>query len=448
MTDCKLSRRAIVVGAGLAGLTAAYRLQQFGWQVVVYEACDYPGGRAASLEKDGYLIDTGATGVGDVYEEYMGLIQELGLSDKVEYASAISATVRDGRLFEVDGNRPIVSGALSKLFSWPSKWKMLRLFRDLNAMGDKMNFQDLSVGHEYDDESAEQYAHRRLNQELLDYLVDPILRALVVARASEVSRLELMNAINGLFSTRLLGTRGGMRLLPTTLARQLDSLHLQHSVQSVVRNGEQVSVSGTDNNGQAFNDRADACVIATTLPEAAEMDSAGAGMLNILGRDLHYIPGICLHLGYRVTTKTPAIMALVSSKEHPRFTLVWLDHNKVSDRAPAGHSLLYLYYDDAVAEDAATRSDEQLVAEGCEYVEQLFPELKGALDMQHVSRWPRAVPKPAPGIYKRMHQLRQKQDAAKSDRVQYAGDYLSCVGQNTAIVYGEKAAQTINNHVV
>ena len=76
------SPKVVVIGAGLAGLTSAYRLAQSGWQVCLLEKNTYPGGRAASLRKGGYLIDTGATGVGDVYTEYMALLDELGLLDK------------------------------------------------------------------------------------------------------------------------------------------------------------------------------------------------------------------------------------------------------------------------------------------------------------------------------------------------------------------------------
>src|SRR6187399_3267169 len=38
-----------VVGAGLAGLTASYRLKQAGFASTVYEASDHVGGRCSSL---------------------------------------------------------------------------------------------------------------------------------------------------------------------------------------------------------------------------------------------------------------------------------------------------------------------------------------------------------------------------------------------------------------
>ena len=439
---------AVVVGAGLAGLVAAYRLKQASWSVSVLERSDYPGGRAASSRKNGYLIDTGATGVGDVYTEYVGLIKELDLECMIEYSSPITATLRDGRLHEMNGNRPLLSGLRSRLLSLRSKFTLLRLFRDLRAMGEKMNFQDLSQGHEYDDESAEDYAHRRLNQELLNYLVDPILRALVVARASQVSRLELMNAMNGLFSTRLFGTRGGMELLPRTLAERIGEVRLGVEVSSVRATTTGVDVQGTSaEDGSSLHLSADACVLATTLPEACALYPACEKDVLPLAKKLHYVPGVCVHLGYCAKTESEAVMVLVSTRENPRLTLIWLDHNKVSDRAPEGGSLLYLYYDDAVADEAAQRRDEELVRECSTFVESVFPELAGTQDMSHVSRWPRAVPLPAPGLYRSMYKVRQNLDRRSSARVQLAGDYLSCVGQNTAIVYGEKAARHLIDNV-
>ncbi|MDR7380725.1 flavin monoamine oxidase family protein [Promicromonospora iranensis] len=73
--------RIVVVGAGLAGLTAAYRLTQAGYRPIVYEAADRIGGRCWSnrrwrggqvSEHGGELIDTGHT-------EILDLVEELGL---------------------------------------------------------------------------------------------------------------------------------------------------------------------------------------------------------------------------------------------------------------------------------------------------------------------------------------------------------------------------------
>ena len=49
----------VIVGAGLAGLSAALRLAGAGRKVTVLERESVPGGRNGLLKKDGYSFDTG-----------------------------------------------------------------------------------------------------------------------------------------------------------------------------------------------------------------------------------------------------------------------------------------------------------------------------------------------------------------------------------------------------
>ena len=56
-----MTRRAVVVGAGLGGLAAACHLLGAGWDVQVVERLTRPGGRAGRLERGGFRFDTGPT---------------------------------------------------------------------------------------------------------------------------------------------------------------------------------------------------------------------------------------------------------------------------------------------------------------------------------------------------------------------------------------------------
>ncbi|AOH53233.1 dehydrosqualene desaturase [Peribacillus muralis] len=54
-----MSKKVIVVGAGVAGLASAIRLQQAGYQVEIYEKGSTPGGKMNRIELDGYTFDLG-----------------------------------------------------------------------------------------------------------------------------------------------------------------------------------------------------------------------------------------------------------------------------------------------------------------------------------------------------------------------------------------------------
>lgn len=89
-TASSTGARIVVIGAGLAGLTAAYTLKKAGYSATVYEAADRLGGRCwtdrtswtdgQSSEHGGELIDQG-------HNQIRNLVQELGL-DLVNLLSA------------------------------------------------------------------------------------------------------------------------------------------------------------------------------------------------------------------------------------------------------------------------------------------------------------------------------------------------------------------------
>jgi monoamine oxidase len=68
-----------VIGAGFAGLAAAYRLKQAGASVIVLEARKRVGGRSWSVKmKDGTFVDLGGQWVGSTQARFYSLIKEMG----------------------------------------------------------------------------------------------------------------------------------------------------------------------------------------------------------------------------------------------------------------------------------------------------------------------------------------------------------------------------------
>jgi phytoene desaturase len=61
MGEASRRPRAAIIGSGFGGLGAAIRLQARGFDCVLFEARDKPGGRAYVYEQDGYVFDAGPT---------------------------------------------------------------------------------------------------------------------------------------------------------------------------------------------------------------------------------------------------------------------------------------------------------------------------------------------------------------------------------------------------
>ena len=70
-----------VIGAGLAGLTAARRLQQEGRSVIVLEARDRVGGRLLNHTfTDGTIVELGGQWVGPTQDRVLALADELAIT--------------------------------------------------------------------------------------------------------------------------------------------------------------------------------------------------------------------------------------------------------------------------------------------------------------------------------------------------------------------------------
>jgi oxygen-dependent protoporphyrinogen oxidase len=80
--------QVVVIGAGIAGLCAAYRLKEKGVSVLVLEAEKQVGGKIQSAHLEGFTFDIGPNTVLASNEAVVRLINDLELSSKVLWANS------------------------------------------------------------------------------------------------------------------------------------------------------------------------------------------------------------------------------------------------------------------------------------------------------------------------------------------------------------------------
>jgi protoporphyrinogen/coproporphyrinogen III oxidase len=101
--------KVAVVGAGISGLTAAYRLQQAGVEVVVLEREVVAGGKIRSSSQDGLTFDWGPNGFLSNAPDTLKLVADLGLNPELEPAAEVAKhrfIWRNGALHKLPGTPP------------------------------------------------------------------------------------------------------------------------------------------------------------------------------------------------------------------------------------------------------------------------------------------------------------------------------------------------------
>jgi phytoene desaturase len=110
--------RVVVVGAGLAGLSAALHLAGRGRAVTVVERAAHPGGRVGRLDIEGYHLDTGPTvlTMPDIIDDTFAAVGET-LSDRLDLMRvdpAYRASFADGSALNVYSGRDAMAAEIER----------------------------------------------------------------------------------------------------------------------------------------------------------------------------------------------------------------------------------------------------------------------------------------------------------------------------------------------
>jgi oxygen-dependent protoporphyrinogen oxidase len=154
---------AVVVGAGVSGLTAAFYLQKAGFAVEVLEAANRTGGVIGSQRRDGVLWECGPNSTLDTTPLIGETLQATGIAGE-----RIEGSAESSRRFVIKGGAPVAlpgsAGAFATtgLFSLAAK---LRLFRE----------PFIAASPPALEETVADFVRRRLGHEFLDYAIEPFV---------------------------------------------------------------------------------------------------------------------------------------------------------------------------------------------------------------------------------------------------------------------------------
>ena len=159
--------RIVVVGGGLSGLAAAFRIRQQipSASIVVLEKQGQPGGNIQTVERDGFRIECGPNGFLDAKPFTLDLCRDIGLGDRL---IAGSEGARKNRYLFRNGRLQALPGSLLSFIGSP----VLSIRGKLNLLAEKYRRRPADVPL---DESVAEFARRRAGQEVADVFADALV---------------------------------------------------------------------------------------------------------------------------------------------------------------------------------------------------------------------------------------------------------------------------------
>ena len=431
--------KAIVVGAGIAGLAAAFRLKQAGYEVTVYESTSRIGGRMSTARRDGYVMDLAATALSRKYAQMITLAVEAGIGDKIVPSSDVVGIPLRGEMHRIRSSsmKDLLN---TKLLPWQAKLAAIGLVRDVRKVAKASQWHDLGAAGFADVETAAEWVRRRAHPEIDAAVANALMRGAYLASSTTMSVLDLHFLFNGFFGTDLFTFADGLGTLPEALATHVD-VHMEARVSQVEENGNAVRVSVSERGGPERTEEAAVCVIAVPAPLMSDIYPQLPADYREIASHADYVPVMTVKLALNQSPDESAMFIALPERESPDLGALFLEHVKNRDRAPTGRGQIGAFWDGSWNANEWDTDDTVIVDKTIAAASQYIPGLENMIEFTDIVRWRHGVLNSRPVSYRALHRIAVAQDSA--DRVFLAGDYFGGPSVNAALCSGEKAAERI-----
>jgi phytoene dehydrogenase-like protein len=380
----------VVIGAGLAGLSAGLTLQEVGHPVTVIDGADRAGGRIATDVIDGFILDRGFQLINLNYPE----IKRLGLANELDFKTA-PRTV--GICI---GNKRFVIGdpRQAPLSAFSSKTGTLR---------EKISFLKYLVTKPAADEDVQTHLLRCGTGGLYDKVLKPFLQGVFLTDPSQVSAVVGRELVGSFISGKSGIPADGVGVFSQTLAKRIIDLRLNTQVEEI--RGNRILT----NQGEIT---ATKIILATDLTTAAQLLDAD-----------QVSPLISATTWYHVAADAPSDSAeLILDADHRGPVVNSLVISNISKKyAPAGQHL--------ISSTTITHASESEVRRQLAFMWGSSTENWRLIAKYEINS---ALPLFAPG-------KTNPKSSKINDVIYLAGDYLSAPSQNGALASGRLAAQEL-----
>jgi len=402
-----MSKRVVVVGGGVAGLTTAYRLlraESDSPEVTVLEADETPGGKVRSAVVGGLELEAGPDSLLARKPAAVELAKELGIDDLVPAATGKTFIWSDGRLLRFPTGPFGISTDVGEMLRWPG----MSYAGKVRAGADLV----LPARKEMGDESLGSLLRRRIGDEATDKLVAPLLGGLF---AGDIDRLSVQatfpelgawerdhgslvrgaraasNAARGRTPPPMfVRLRGGLRRLTEALAEAVgpERLRCGVTVEEVRREGDGyvLVADGTEY-------PADAVVFASPAFATADLVEALAPDAARELRQIPYVSTAVALLVYAEGTgsELPDSSGFVVPRGRLAMTACTLVSRKWPDESFGDRAVVRCFVGATGTQEDLERSDEELLAVLSSEIADVLP-LPEMQDDAQVIRWPSAMP--------------------------------------------------------